>query len=57
MRKVKNYLINTRCQVTFNNLMILNIYEEELDALNLTDKAKEFVQSKNDHRYKIFGDF
>ena len=57
MRKVKNYLINTRCQVTFNNLMILNIYGEELNALNLTDKAKEFVQSKNDHRYKIFGDF
>ena len=44
-------------QVRFKNLMILNIYKEELDALDLTDIAKEFVQNKQDHRYKIFGDF
>ena len=56
-RKIKNYLRNTMGQVRFNNLMILNIYKEELDALDLTDIAKEFVQSKRDHKYKIFGDF
>ena len=58
MRKIKNYLRSTMGQVRFNDLMILNIYkEEELDALDLTDIAKEFVQNKQDHRYKIFGDF
>ena len=58
MRKIKKYLRSTMGQVRFNNLMILNIYkEEELDALDLTDIAKEFVQNKQDHRYKIFGDF
>ena len=57
MRKIKNYLRNTMGQVRFNNLMNLNIYKEELDALDLTDIAKEFVQSKRDHTYKIFGNF
>ena len=58
MRKIKNYLRSTMGQVRFNNLMNLNIYkEEELDALDLTDIANEFVQNKQDHRYKIFGDF
>ena len=57
MRKIKNYLRNTMGQVRFNNLMILNIYKEELDALDLTDIAREFVQRKKDYRYKIFGDF
>ena len=57
MRKIKNYLRSTMGQVRFNNLMILNMYKEELDALDLTDIAKEFVQNKQDHRYKIFGDF
>ena len=46
MRKIKNYLRNTMGQVRFNNLMILNIYKEELDALDLTDITREFVQRK-----------
>ena len=57
MRKIKNYLRNTMGQVRCNNLMVLNIYKEELDALDLCDIAKEFVQKIKEHRYKIFGDF
>ena len=46
-------------QVRFNNLMILNIYKAELDALDLTCIAREFVhcQGKKEHRYKFLVTF
>jgi len=59
MRKIKNYLRNSMGQVRFNNLMILNIYKAELDALDLTCIAREFVhcQGKKEHRYKFLVTF
>lgn len=57
MRKIKNYLRNTMGQVRFNNLMILNIYKEELDALDLTEIAKEFVQRKKTTDIKVLETF
>lgn len=43
-------------QVRLNNLMILNIYKEELDKLDLCAIANEFVK-QSDHRSSVFGTF
>ena len=43
-------------QSRLNHLMILNIYKEILDKMNLIDVAEEFVQG-NEHRLQIFGKF
>ena len=44
-------------QIRFNILMILNIYKDKLDALDLIYIGKEFFQGKKEYRYKIFEDF
>ena len=43
-------------QGRLNHLMVLNIYTEDLDNLDLNDIANQFVQS-NEHRLQIFGKF
>ena len=57
MRKIKTYLRSTMGQERFNNLMILNIYKEELDSIDLISIAKEFLKTNKDYRYRIFGEF
>ncbi len=43
-------------QARLNHLMVLNVYKEELDNLDLTIVANEFVQG-SEHRLQIFGKF
>lgn len=56
MKRIKSYLRNTIGQVRLNNLMILNIYKEELDKLDLRVVANDFVAA-NEHRLSVFGTF
>ena len=56
MRRVKSYLRNTMGQARLNHLMVLNIYKEQLDKLDLMAIANEFV-SGNEHRLRFFGKF
>ena len=56
MKRLKSYLRSTMGQSRLNHLMILNIYKEILDKMNLIDVAEEFVQG-NEHRLQIFGKF
>ena len=43
MRRIKSYLRNTMGQARLNHVIVLNIYKEKLDALDLTPIANEFV--------------
>lgn len=56
LRRIKSYLRSTMSQVKLNNLMILHVYQEETEKLDLQDVAKEFV-GKNEHRLSVFGRF
>ena len=56
MRRIKSYLRSTTGQVRLNNLMILNIYKEQLDNLDLRVVANDFVAG-NEHRLSVFGTF
>ena len=56
MKRLKPYLRSTMGQSRLNHLMILNIYKEVLDKMNLIDVAEDFVQG-NEHRLKIFDKF
>ena len=49
---LKEYDVSTR----LNRLMLLNIYKELLDKIDLTQAASEFVKN-SDHREHIFGHF
>jgi len=53
MRCVKSYLWSTMWQ---ERLMVLNIYKEQLDKLDLVAVANEFV-SDSEHRKRFFGTF
>ena len=46
----------TMKQSWLNHTMVLNIYKEELDILDIVAVANEFV-SKNEHRNQFFGRF
>ena len=56
MRRIKNYLRSTMTQARLNHLMILNVYKELLDELDLKVTANLFVQG-SEHRLTIFGTF
>ena len=56
MKRIKSYLRSTIGQVRLNNLMILNIYKDELDVLDLRVVANDFVAG-NEHRLSVFGTF
>ena len=56
LRRLKGYLRSTMSQPRLNHVMILNIYKELLDKLELRAVAKEFVGS-NEHRLSVFGKF
>ena len=56
MRQIKSYLKNTMGQARLNYLMVLNIYKEQLDKLDLMAIANEFV-SGNEYRLRFFGKF
>jgi len=56
IRRIKSYLRSTTGQVRLNNLMILNIYKEELDEEDLSIVSNDFVAG-NEHRLSVFGMF
>ena len=56
MRRIKGYLRSTMKQDRLNHLMTLNIYQEQLDKLDMAAVANEFV-CKNEHRSRFFGTF
>ena len=49
MRRVKSYLRNTMGQARLNHVMILAIYKEQVDKLNLITIANEFVSGNEHH--------
>lgn len=56
MRRLKSYLRSTMSQPRLNHVMVLNIYKELVDELDLRAVATEFVGS-NEHRLRLFGSF
>ena len=56
MRRLKSYLRSTMSQPRLNHAMVLNIYKELVDELDLCAVATEFVDS-NEHRLRLFGSF
>ena len=56
MRRIKSYLRSTMLQPRLNYLMILNIYKEQLDDVDLSSIANEFVCG-SEHRMHVFGKF
>ena len=56
LRRVKTYLRNT-CTMTqqrLHNLMVLHVYKDMTDGLDLASVAREFV-SESEQRLKFFG--
>ena len=56
MRRLKSYLRSTMGQARLNHLMLLSIYKDLLDGLDLKAIASEFVR-ESEHRQRVFGDF
>ncbi len=56
MRRIKSYLRSTMGQGRLNHLMVLNIYQEMLDELDLNAVANDFVRG-SEHRLRLFGNF
>ena len=56
MKRLKTYLRSTMGRSRLNHLMVLNIYKEILDSMDMISIANEFVQA-NEHRLHIFGKF
>ena len=56
MSCVKSYLRSIMQQKWINHVMVLNIYKEQLDKLDLIAIANEFV-GESEHRKRFFGTF
>ncbi len=56
MRRLKSYLRSTMGQARLNHVMLLNMYKERLDKLDLIATANEFVRG-SEHRLQLFGNF
>ena len=56
MRRIKSYLRSTMGQARLNHLMVLSIYKEMLDGIDLHTTANNFVQG-SEHRLCVFGKF
>lgn len=56
MRRLKTYLRNTMSQARLNHVMILNIYKQETDNIDIDAIANEFVCG-NEYRLSKFGKF
>ena len=58
LKRVKTYLKNALSQKKLNHLMILNIFEEETEELNLAEVANDFScqfdKRKEDFGYRQF---
>ena len=56
MRRIKSYLRSSMAQARLNHLMVLSIYKEMLDRIDLRTTANNFVQG-SEHRLSVFGNF
>ena len=56
LRRLKSYLRSTMSQPRLNHVMVLSIYKELLDELDLYAVANEFVGS-SEYRLGLFGTF
>ena len=56
MLHVKSYLWSTMRQQQLNHVMVLNIYKEQLEKVDLIAVANEFV-GESEHRKRFFGTF
>ena len=56
MRRLKTYLRSTVGQTRLNHIMLLHIHKAQLDGLDLSLIANDFVYG-NEHRLSYFGKF
>ena len=56
LRRLKSYLRSTMNQARLNHTMVLHIYTEILDNIELNSVANEFVQG-SEHRLSVFEKF
>ena len=56
IRRIKSYLRSIMWQQWLNHVMVLNIYKEQLDKLDLITVANEFV-GESEHCKRFFGTF
>ena len=56
LRRLKSYLQSTTSRPRLNHVMVLSIYKELLDELDLYAVANEFVGS-SEYRLRLFGTF
>ena len=56
LRRVKSYLRSTMTQTRLNNVMVLHVYKDLTDELNLIDIGNEFVKGSA-HREIVLGTF
>ena len=56
MRRLKTYLRSSMGQSRLNHIMILSIYKEEVDDINIDLLGDEFIRG-NEHRSQYFGKF
>ena len=56
LRRVKDYCRSTMSQCRLNNLMVLKVYSELTDQLDMKTIGNEFI-TDSEHRQKIFGKF
>ena len=56
LRRIKSYLRSTMSQERVNHLMILHVYREITDQLDVIKVANSFI-SGHEHRQNIFGSF
>ena len=54
LRRVKSYLRSMMDQQRLNNLMVLHVYKDITDKIDLQKIATEFI-GDSEHRLKIFG--
>ena len=56
LRALKNYMRSTMTQKRLNHVMLLHIYKEKVDQLDLKEIAKSFIEA-NARRKAFFGEF
>ena len=57
LRRIKNHLRSTMTQKWMTNLMLMSVYKEDADNLNLIDVANDFYGTGNSLRLSKFGHF
>ena len=56
LRRIKTFLRSTMTQVRLNNAMLLHIYSNMTESLNLIDIGNDFIFD-SEHRLTLFGKF